>query len=135
MLVTAFLFGQSSWIQNANVRQQALCRWGYVTKFFLENFYILGYNLKNARNKKGASKIPKWPSLRPLALKSKFIRQLEFSENLEDWYGKCCWTLLSNNFFHTNLLILLKIKTVIKSHSLMMGASNFRHAFSISGIC
>ena len=24
-------------------------------------------------------------------LKSKFIRQFEFSENLEDLYGKCCW--------------------------------------------
>ena len=32
--------------------------------------------------------------------------------------------LLSNNFFHTNLLILFKIQTVINSHSLMMGASN-----------
>ena len=32
--------------------------------------------------------------------------------------------LLSNNIFHTNLLILFKVQTVIKSHSLMMGASN-----------
>ena len=32
--------------------------------------------------------------------------------------------LLSNNFFYTNLLILFKVQTVIKSHSLMMGASN-----------
>ena len=32
--------------------------------------------------------------------------------------------LLSNNFFHTNLLILLKIQTVINSYSSMMGASN-----------
>ena len=31
--------------------------------------------------------------------------------------------LLSNNFFYTNL-ILLKIQTVVKSHALMMGASN-----------
>ena len=30
--------------------------------------------------------------------------------------------LLSNNFFHTNLLF--EVQTVIKSHSLMMGASN-----------
>jgi len=48
----------------------------------------MGYNLKNARNGKSASKIPKWPSLRSLALKSNFIRQLEFSENLEDLYGE-----------------------------------------------
>jgi len=46
----------------------ALCGWGYVVKFFLEKFYIMGY--KNARNGKGASKIPKWLSLRPLELKS-----------------------------------------------------------------
>jgi len=32
--------------------------------------------------------------------------------------------LLSNNFFHTNLLNYLKIQTIIKSHSLMPGASN-----------
>ena len=32
--------------------------------------------------------------------------------------------LLFNNFFHTNLLILFKVQTVIKSHSLLMGASN-----------
>ena len=51
----------------------------------------MGYNLKNTRNGKSASKIPKWPSLRPLALKSKFIRRFEFSENLEDLYRKCCW--------------------------------------------
>ena len=32
--------------------------------------------------------------------------------------------LLSSNIFHTNLLIFLKIQTIIKSHLLMMGASN-----------
>ena len=31
--------------------------------------------------------------------------------------------LLSNNFFHTNL-IFFKIKTAIKSHALMIGDSN-----------
>ena len=51
----------------------------------------MGYNLKNARNGKSASKIAKWPSLRSLELRSKFIRQFEFSENLEDLYAKCCW--------------------------------------------
>jgi len=40
-----------------------------MTKFFLGKFYVLGYNLKNARNGKSASKIPKWPSLRPPSLK------------------------------------------------------------------
>jgi len=51
----------------------------------------MGYNLKNARNGKSISKISKWPSSRPLALKSKFRRQFEISENLKDIYGKCCW--------------------------------------------
>jgi len=46
-------------------------------------FAARGYNLKNARNGKSASKIHKWLSLRPLEFKSKFIRQFEFSENLE----------------------------------------------------
>ena len=32
--------------------------------------------------------------------------------------------LRSSNIFHTNLLIFFKIETVIKSHLLMMGASN-----------
>ena len=32
--------------------------WGHVIKYFLENFYTMGYNLKNARNGKSASKIP-----------------------------------------------------------------------------
>ena len=51
----------------------------------------MGYNLKNARNGKSILKILEWPSLRSLALKSKFIRQFEFSENLEDLYGNYCW--------------------------------------------
>ena len=47
--------------------------------------------------------------------------------------------LLSSNFFHTNLLNFFKIQTVIKSHSLLPGASNlailmFCHAFSVSSI-
>ena len=60
-------------------------------QFFLKKNYIMGYNLKNVRNGKSALKIAKWPSLRPLAVKSKFISQFEFSENLEGLYGKCCW--------------------------------------------
>ena len=56
---------------------------GSHTKFFLKNVYIMGYNVKNVRNEKSASKIAKWSSLRPLAFKSKFISQFEFSDNLE----------------------------------------------------
>ena len=49
--------------------------------------------------------------------------------------------LLSSNIFHTNFLILLQLQTVIKSHLLMVGASNLailifpRSFFFISGIC
>ena len=46
--------------------KQALCSWGHENKSFPENFYIMGYNFKNARNGKSASKIPKWPSVSPL---------------------------------------------------------------------
>ena len=51
----------------------------------------MGYNLMNSRNGKSISKITKWPRLRFLACKSKLICQFQFSENLEDIYGKCCW--------------------------------------------
>ena len=43
-------------------------------QILLKRFYIMGYNLKNDRNGKSISKISKWPSLKPLALKSKFIQ-------------------------------------------------------------
>ena len=49
---------------------------------FVKILYIRGYRLKNSRNGKSISNIPKWPSLRSLALKSEFIRQFEFLENL-----------------------------------------------------
>ena len=49
--------------------------------FFPEHFYIMGYNLKNTRNGKRASKIPKWLSL-SLRVQCKFIRQFEVSDNL-----------------------------------------------------
>ena len=48
----------------------------------------MGYNLKNARNGKSISKIPKWQSLRSLALKSKFVRQFELLEHYGYIYGK-----------------------------------------------
>jgi len=89
-----------------------------VTKFFPENVYIMGYNLKNARNGKNALKISKWPSLRSLAFKSKFIQQFEFLDNLEDLYGKRCWRAKScspTTFFHTNYF------KSSESHSSMMG--------------
>ena len=49
-----------------DVDLKALCSWVHVTTFFPEHFYTIGYNLKNARNGKSASKIPKRPSLKPL---------------------------------------------------------------------
>ena len=58
-----------------------------MTTIFQNILYIMEYNLKNARNGKSISEIPKWPSLRSLALKSKFIRQFEFLETLEHIYG------------------------------------------------
>ena len=48
----------------------------------------MGYNLNDARNGKNILQISKWPSLRPLALKSKLIRQFQFLENFENGYGK-----------------------------------------------
>ena len=55
----------------------------YVTNFFVKK-YIVGYNLKNTRNEKSLSKIPKWSRLRPKALRSKFLCQFEFSEDSGD---------------------------------------------------
>ena len=85
----------------------------------------MGYNSKNARNGKGDRKKRKRPSLRPLELKGKFIRKFNFRK-----FRGIVWkilmeseVLLSNNFFHTNLL-LFKIQTVIYSHFVMMGSSN-----------
>ena len=98
-----------------------------MTEIFLKIYYIMGYNLKNARNGKSISKIPTWQSLRSLALKSKFVRQFEFLENLEYICGNSCWRARPSSpatFFHTNRLNLFKIQTVIKSHSLLPGASN-----------
>ena len=85
----------------------------------------MGYNLKNARNGKSASKLPKWPSSRPLELKSEFIRQYEFSENLGDLYGKCCWRA-TNIFFPYKSLYRFKNSDCHKFSfsSLMMGASD-----------
>ena len=55
----------------------------------------MGYNLKNARNGKSIiieeHNYTKWPNLKSLVLKSKFIDQFEFLENLELIYGNICW--------------------------------------------
>ena len=86
----------------------------------------MGYNLKNARNGNSASQIPQWPSLRPLEF-IKFIRPFESFGKFRGFIWKVLLenkALLSDNFFHTNFLIPLKIQTVMNSHSLMMGASN-----------
>jgi len=57
-----------------------------MSKFFPENVSVTGYNMKITRYRKSILKIPVWPGLRSLSLLSKFIRQFEFSENLEDLY-------------------------------------------------
>ena len=44
-------------------QQYAFCSWGHVTKFFRENSYTMGYNLKNARNGK------KWKSVKAVFTK------------------------------------------------------------------
>ena len=65
---------------------------GLHDQMFTNFFCSMRCNLKNARSRNTLSKITKWPSLRPLALKSKFIWKIEFSETLEDIYGHlCCW--------------------------------------------
>ena len=66
-------------------------------------------NLKNVRNGKSISKIPKWSRLRPLGLERKSTRQFEFLENLENILVGCCKVLFSNNVFHTNLLIFFSV--------------------------
>ena len=81
-----------------------------MTKFCSNFFYITSYNLKNARKGKSISKMSKWPSLKHMALKSKFRQQFAFLENLEDMCVMLLESkvLLSNKFFHTNLLNFLK---------------------------
>ena len=59
-----FIFSCDKW---------ALCSWGHVTTIFLKIFYIMDYNLKNARNGNSISKIPKWQSLRSLSLKNEIL--------------------------------------------------------------
>ena len=97
---------------------------------------IMGCNFKNPRNGKSTSKTSKRPSLKPLALKKwdfmtvwilKKLRRFVWKKLLESK------ALLSSNYFHTNLLIFFEIQTTIKSHSLMLGTSNF--AILVFSIC
>lgn len=52
-----------------------------MTKCLLKEVYIMCYDQKNVRNEKNVSKKANLLNLRPLTLKSKFIRQFQFSEN------------------------------------------------------
>ena len=66
---------------NLSVKQQfGPLLLGSCDQILLQIFYIIGYNLKNTRNEKSVSKIAIWPSLKHLTLKSKVIRQFEFSD-------------------------------------------------------
>ena len=99
---------------------------GHVTINFLKILYIMRYNLKDAKNGMSISKILKWPSLMSLALKSKLISQFEFFRKFHLWkiFGRarpCTPTTLFIQIF----LVFFLIQTVIKSHSLIPGASNF----------
>ena len=70
--------GECHWKE---IRKWALCSWGHVTTICLKIFYIMGYNLKNARNGKSISKIPKRQSLRSLALKNETLWWFKFQNN------------------------------------------------------
>ena len=59
----------------------------------------MDYNLKNARDGKSISKIPKWPSLGPWDYRVLFMQQFELSGNSEDLYGKCCFSIQIFLFF------------------------------------
>ena len=92
----------------------------------------MGYNLKNARNGKSISKIPKWQSLRSLALKSKFVCQFELLENLEYIYGNCCWRSRPPATFSIQIfLIFLKFKP---SQNLILMKSRSRDGLAAKGL-
>ena len=58
------------------------------------------------------------------------IKEFEFSDNLEDLYGKCCWRARPCSpatFLIQIFLFFKKIQTVIISHSLMMGCLKLGH--------
>jgi len=76
-----------------------------MTKFFLENFYIMGYNLKNARKKEHIDNTQR------VRLYDRLILG-----KLRGFVWEMLWeskALISNTIFHTNLIV-LKLPTVIK---------------------
>ena len=96
-------------------------------------FLSMGYNLMNARNGKSASKIAIMAKLKEL--KGKLIRQFEFSENLEDLYGKCCWRArpCSPTTFSIQILFFKKFRLPLILIQILP-FEHFRCALSISGI-
>ena len=96
---------------NCFILEYALCGWGHVTTFFLENLYIMGYNLKNTRNGKSSSKIPKWPSLWPPSLGNKNLWQSGFFWGIRRFVWKK--VLVSSNIFHRNPLNFPTIQVVV----------------------
>ena len=81
--------------------------------FPFKNNLSYGYNLKNARNEKSRSNNTKM-GMPSLGLKSKFKQQFEFSENLEDLYGKYCWSLQKP--FFLKILCFKKIQAIKKPY-------------------
>ena len=63
----------------------------------------------------------------------RFYNGLNFKRIKKICMEKVAGALLSSNYFHTNLLIFFEIQTIIKSHSLMLGTSNF--AILVFSIC
>ena len=80
------------------------------------------------RNEKSVLKEAKWPSLRPLSLKSELLQEFELLKKLQRFVWKKVigeQFLLTSNIFLINPLNLPKIQTAIKTHSSMLGSSDF----------
>ena len=78
-----------------------------MTNFSSENLYIMGYNLKNARNGKSASKIPKWPKFEALIIE-------QWEEQGKEMESKALLeSKVSSIIFHTNPINLRKIQIVV----------------------
>ena len=97
-----------------------------MTKFFLEIVYIIGYNLKNARNGKSASKISQGQDSGPWDLKKSLYHSLNFQK-----IQRICMQNAAGEpgpglqqLFPFKSSYPLKVQSVIKSHSLSMGVSN-----------
>ena len=75
--------------------------------FYQNFFYNMGYIVTNAENWKSMLKTAIYSCFNPQALKRKFIWQLEFLENLKDFYWKMLLksnVLVFSNVFHRNLI-------------------------------